>query len=400
MTTSLPDRAPARADPCAAPGRVCFVGLGNLPVLAREYSDRRAGGAELQQTLLARALARRGWPVSMIVADHGQPDGAVWDGIKTYKAYRPKEGFPVIRFLHPRWTKLHTAMRRADADIYYTSCAGGHLAQVMLCARRRGRKVVFRVASDSDCDPRTLLVRYWRDRKLYGWGLRRADLVLAQTSAQQKALERNFGVSSEMIGPLFETAGRRPPLEARDIAALWIGNLRPLKRPGLLLDVAAALPQLSFHLIGGAMPGAEAFFEQVRRRAATLPNVTFHGYLPQHRIGDFVERARVLVSTSETEGFPNTYLQAWSRGTPVVAFIDPQHLIGRHRLGIVVSDAEELRAALTKLASEDEEWRAASARSRCYIDERADEQLTVGAYMEALSGLFHASRSTAAASGA
>jgi glycosyltransferase involved in cell wall biosynthesis len=369
-------------------------------VLAREYSDRRAGGAELQQTLLARALARRGWPVSMIVADHGQPDGAVWDGVKTYKAYRPKAGFPVIRFLHPRWTKLHAAMRRANADIYYTSCAGGHLAQVMLCARPRGRRVVFRVASDSDCDPRTLLVRYWRDRKLYGWGLKRADLVLAQTSAQQKALERNFGVSSEVICPLFETAGRRPPLEARDIAALWIGNLRPLKRPGLLLDVAARLPHLSFHLIGGPMPGAEAFFEQVRRRAATLPNVTFHGYVPQHRIGDFVERARVLVSTSETEGFPNTYLQAWSRGTPVVAFIDPEQLIGSHRLGIVVSDAHELRAALTELASEDDEWRAASARSRCYIDGRADEQLTVGAYMEALSGLCRASRSTAAASGA
>jgi glycosyltransferase involved in cell wall biosynthesis len=376
----------ARAEPCAAPGRICFVGLGNLPLLARQYADR-AGGAELQQTLLARALARRDWRVSMIVADHGQPDGAVWDGVKTYKAYRPKEGIPGIRFLHPRWTKLHAAMRRADADIYYTSCAGGHLAQVVLFARARGRKVVFRVASDSDCDPRTLLVRYWRDRKLYGWGLKRADLVLAQTPWQQQALARAFGVSSGVIEPLFETGGRRPPLKARDIAALWIGNLRPLKRPGLLLDVAARLPDLTFHLIGGAMPGAEAFFEQVRRRAATLRNVTFHGFVPQHRIGEYVERARVLVSTSETEGFPNTYLQAWSRGTPVVAFIDPQQLIRRHRLGIVVNDAEELHAALARLAGEAREWQAASARSCRYIDGRADEERMVGAYTEALSGL-------------
>lgn len=375
-----------------APGRVCFVGLGNLPVLAREYADRRAGGSELQQTLLARALARRGWPVSMVVADHGQPDGAVWDGVKTYKAYRPEVGIPVIRFVHPRWTRLHAAMRRADADIYYTSCAGGHLAQVVLFARPRGRKVIFRVASDSDCDPRALLVRYWRDRKLYGWGLRRADLVLAQTSAQQKALARNFGVSSVVIDPLFEAAERLPPLEARDIAVLWIGNLRPLKRPGLLLDLAARLPHLSFHLIGGPLPGTEAFFEQVRRRAAALPNVTFHGFVLQHRIADYVERARVLVSTSEIEGFPNTYLQAWSHGTPVVAFIDPQRLIGRHRLGIVVNDPEELRAAVAKLAGDADEWRAASTRSRCYMDGRSDEQQTVGTYTEALSGLIRASQ--------
>lgn len=388
----LLNTAPATTSPGAAPGSVCFVGLGNLPVLAREYSDRRAGGAELQQSLLARALARRGWPVSMVVADHGQPDGAVWDGIRTYKAYRPKEGIPLVRFLHPRWTKLVAAMRRADADVYYTSCAGGHLAQVVLFARSRGRKVVFRVASDSDCDPRTLLVRYWRDRKLYGWGLKRADLVLAQTPGQQAALQRNFGVASGVIDPLFETAGRRLPFAARDIAALWIGNLRPLKRPGLLLDVAAQLPHLNFHLIGGPMPGADGLFAQVRERAATLPNVIFHGFVPQHQIGDYVERARVLVSTSETEGFPNTYLQAWSRGTPVVAFIDPQGLIGRHRLGVVVSDARELRAAIAKLAGESEEWRAASARSCRYIDGRADEQQTVGAYLEALSGLMRAER--------
>jgi hypothetical protein len=68
---------------------ICFVGLGNLPVLAREYGHHRVGGAELQQTLLAKALAAQGYDVSMVVADYGQPDGATWDGIKTYKAYRP-----------------------------------------------------------------------------------------------------------------------------------------------------------------------------------------------------------------------------------------------------------------------------------------------------------------------
>ncbi len=63
MRTRILRPAPVSAHACSAPGRVCFVGLGNLPVLAREYCERRAGGAELQQTLLARALARRGWPV-------------------------------------------------------------------------------------------------------------------------------------------------------------------------------------------------------------------------------------------------------------------------------------------------------------------------------------------------
>jgi glycosyltransferase involved in cell wall biosynthesis len=371
------------------PSHICFVGLGTLPMLTREYGLRRAGGAELQQALLAKALARRGWTVSMVVADYGQPDGATYEGVRTFKAYDPDEGIPVLRFVYPRWTKLHAAMRRADADIYYASCAGGQLAQVALFARGRGRKVVFRVASDTDCDPRALLVRYRRDRMLYRWGLAHSDLVLAQTPAQQQALARNFGRDSRVVPSLLETSGRSPPRAERDIGALWVGNLRPLKRPHLLLDAAARLPGLAFHMIGGPMPGAEALYEEVRQRAASLPNVTFHGFLPQHEVGGYFERALVFVSTSAIEGFPNTYLQAWSRGTPVVAFLDPERLLSQRGLGTLVSGAEGLQDAIARLTGDRALWEEASARGRRYVDERGGESEMVSAYAAALSSLLH-----------
>ncbi len=374
----------------AAP-HVCFVGLGNLPVLAPEYCDHPAGGEELQHTLLARALARRGWRVSMIVGDHGQSDGATWDGIKTYKAYRANEGIPVVRFLHPRWTKLQSALKRVDADIYYTSCAGAALGQVALFARRYGKKVVFRIASDSDCDPRALLVRYWRDRRLYRWGLARADLVLAQTPSQQRALLRNFGRQSQVVTLAVEPAGTRRTFAERDIDALWVANVRALKRPQVFLDAAARLPSLSFHLIGGRLAEAPALYEEVRARSASLPNVTFHGFVPQHRIGAFFERARLHVSTSETEGVPNTFLQAWSRATPVVTFLDPEGLISGKGMGAAVRTAEELQGAIARLARQRDAWQAASSSSARYFDEHLNESQIVSAYMDAFSGLTCAS---------
>lgn len=370
---------------------VCFVGLGNLPVLAPEYSDQPAGGEALQHTLLARALARRGWRASMIVLDSGQSDGATWDGVKTYKAYRADDGIPVVRFLHPRWTKLQSALQRADADIYYTSCAGAELGQVALFARRHGKKLVFRIASDSDCDPRALLVRYWRDRQLYQWGLARADLVLAQTPSQQRALVRNFARQSQVMGLAVEPAGRRRAFHERDIDALWVANVRALKRPHLFLEAAARLPGLSFHLIGARLAEAPALYDEVRARAETLRNVSFHGLVPQHRVGAFFERARIHVSTSETEGFPNTFVQAWSRGTPVVTFLDPERMVSRNGLGAAVSDAEGLHTAIASLAGDSSAWQAASASSARYFDEHFDESQLVGAYMEAFSSLLRAS---------
>lgn len=356
-------------------------------MLAPEYSGHPAGGEELQHTLLARALVRRGWRVSMIVRDHGQPDGATWDGVKTYKAYRPDEGIPVVRFLHPRWTKLQSALQRSGADVYYTSCAGAELGQVALWARRHRKKVVFRIASDSDCDPRALLVRYWRDRQLYRWGLTRADLVLAQTPSQQRALSRNFGRQSRVVGLAVEPAGQRRPFHERDIDALWVANVRALKRPLLFLEAAARLPGLSFHLIGGRLAGAETLYEEVRSRAQSLLNVTFHGFVPQHRIGEFFERARLHVSTSETEGFPNTFLQAWSRGTPVITFLDPDGIVSAHRMGAAVCDSEELQAAIARLAREAAAWQAASASATRYFDEQQNESRIMSTYMEAFAGL-------------
>ena len=368
-------------------GSVCFVGLNNLPLLSRSYPHLPAGGAELQQTLLARGLARRGWRVSMVVADCGQPDRAVWDDITAYKAYRPDEGIPVIRYVHPRWTKVRAALARADAQIYYVSCAGGHFPQVVHFARAQSRKTVFRTASDTDCDPRTLLIRHWRDKVLHRWGLRHADLVLAQTPSQQQALARNFGRESRVIDSLLEIPGNPPGLAARDIGALWVGNIRALKRPQLFLQAAARMPHISFHMIGGPLPGTERLFEDTRERARALPNVVFHGFVPQHEIGAFFERARVFVSTSELEGFPNTYMQAWARGTPVIAYLDPEHLISRNGLGAIVRTVDELCAALAHLSEDAAQWQAVGQRSRRFVAERAAATDTVAEYAAALSSL-------------
>ncbi|MEJ1964053.1 MAG: glycosyltransferase [Gammaproteobacteria bacterium] len=98
----------------------------------------------------------------------------------------------MLRFVHPRWTSVWAALGRADADIYYVSGAGMMLGLVAMFARRHGRKVVYRVASATDCHPDTIRVKYWRDRKLFGYGLEHADLLLCQTAEQQQLMRRHY----------------------------------------------------------------------------------------------------------------------------------------------------------------------------------------------------------------
>ena len=99
------------------------------------------------------------------------------------------------------------------------------------------------------------------------------------------------------------------------------------------------------------MPGADNLFEEVCVTARALPNVHFHGPLPYHETCEFYERARVLAGTSEMEGFPNTYLQAWARGTPVVAFLDPEQLLTRNAMGRAVVGKQPERSCVQEIDS-------------------------------------------------
>lgn len=363
--------------------RICFVGMNNLSALAPEYGASGTAGEPIQHTLLAKALARRGYPVSMVTADYGQPDGATWYGVRTFKAFDRKAGLPLVRFIHPRWTGLWAALKRADADVYYTSCAGGIVGQIaMFCARYR-RRFIFRVASDSDCAPDTLLIQscYWRDARLYEYGLRRASGVLAQSRRQQQLLEQNFGVGSSLAGMLVDPAAGRPDLRDRDIDALWVSNLRVVKRPDVLLDVADRLPDLSFHMVGGTVPGELQCFESIRADAAKRGNVKFHGAVPYRDVGTLYARARVFVNTSDVEGFPNTYLQAWMSGTPVVAFFDPDDVIARHGLGVVVRTPEQMAAAIRMLLQDEGAWEAARARCVSFIEREFGEDRVLESYL-------------------
>jgi glycosyltransferase involved in cell wall biosynthesis len=370
----------------SAKRRVCLIGLNNLAVLAPQYDKSGAAGEPVQHTLLARALIKRGYDVSMISADHGQRNGELCEGIRLFAAYPLGAGLPMLRFFHPRWTGLWDAMRRADADVYYVSCAGAIVGQVGLYCRLHKKPYVFRVASDADCAPDTLVLKKWRwrDGRLYAYGLRHANAVLAQSEHQRKLLQKNYAVAGTIASLLVDTPQQSGGFADRDIDVLWVNNLRELKRPDIFLRLADALPNLRFHVVGGPVPGDQAFYEATKAQMQQRANLTFHGPVQYESVNSFYSRARVLVNVSDIEGFPNSYLQAWSRGTPVAAYFDPDNMIARNRLGVAAKSYEELCEAVATLAAQERAWEEASARCQRFMAARFGADTILRPYLEAL----------------
>jgi glycosyltransferase involved in cell wall biosynthesis len=358
--------------------RICFLGQDNLPVLAKEYSMHGIGGEQVQQTLLAQALVRLGHRVSMVVYDYGQQKRDEWNGICTYRSYKQTAGVPILRFIHPRWTRTWTALREANADLYYVSCAGMHLGLLAMFCRLYKKKFVFRVAHDTDCQPNALLIKYWRDKKLYEYGLRRAHMILVQSAQQKTALKNNYQMDSKIARMLVQSSSREV---VRDVDVLWVNNIRPFKRPDLILKLARRLPNLRFRMIGGEQDGYANLYTDIHSQSKGITNLEFLGRIPYQQISQHYARARIFVNTSDHEGFPNSYLQAWINGTPTVVFFDPDHVISRNELGRAVDTFDQMADEIIQLL-DNESWQRISKRCRDYMAENYDDNLVLRTYID------------------
>ncbi|MDY6948154.1 MAG: glycosyltransferase family 4 protein [Pseudomonadota bacterium] len=344
--------------------KICIVGLDDYPQLAKLKSAKYVGGESVQHVLLARAWRQLGHDVSMIVHDHGQGRVTDVDGIRAVARYAKSAGIPVLRFVHPRLTGMLGAMREIDADVYYQSPAGVATGITAWYCRRHGKRFIVRIASDLACIPGKQLIRFWRDRKIYEYGLRHADLIVAQSEQQRTLLQQNYGLKSEVLDMAVEMpSGPQPD---KDIDVLWVSNLRPVKRPEIVLELARRLPNLRFTLAGGALPGADDYYRSVREAAGSVANITFPGAVPYTEVGTLFSRAKLFLNTSQIEGFPNTFLQAWVRGVPVVAFFDPDSLIKQRQLGHTATDLEDMVSAIQRLLGDDAERQRIGERARAY----------------------------------
>ena len=163
-----------------------------------------------------------------------------------------------------------------------------------------------------------------------------------------------------------------PPKEEasgeKDIDVLWVNNFRGFKRPEIVVDIARQMPHVRFAMIGGRMPGFEKLFKRVMTDAQKLPNLDFIGAVPYSEVNSYFSRAKLFLNTSDSEGFPNSYLQAWIRGVPVVSYFDPDGLIQSLGIGKKTDSQNDFCAPIDSLLKSPERINEIGARAREYTN--------------------------------
>ena len=342
-------------------------------------ATRVSGGAELQVALLGKELARRGHEAVIAGGDTGQQDGRVFNGVVTRNAGRFHTGGMADTIIAlPKVTRLLAEYRPEFV------CVLGWTAWLyILCLLRPlfGYSLVFICGLDTEIDGSFGKSHGWKGR-LFERGVALSDIRFAM-SEYQRRLFGQAGLSCGMYRNLILPRAK-PRTALKDIDLLWVGRCQHIKRPHFFLDLVERLPEAHCEMI--CPREDEELWQSVVARAAGMPNLTFHERVPYHEIQETYDRARFLVSTSETEGFPNVMIQAAQGAAGILSLeLDPDGLIETFGAGFSAGgDFELFVTKVLELLAEGGDSQRMGDGAQSMVAEWLDNGKNTEAFLEGL----------------
>jgi glycosyltransferase involved in cell wall biosynthesis len=331
-----------------------------LCIVTPHHPSGSSGGAEFQiECLLEALIPERRYDITYIARSvkHGfQPKG--YRIVRIGKSSRqPRFGYGMDAI------PLYSALRKIKPHVIYQRVACGYSGICTYYARQHDSRMIWHVAHDTDVSGQTLdpgrnPIRPLLDAASIRYTIRHVNHIVTQTQTQSQLLEANYHRHADGVVPNFHPDPHEPLDKTGPPLVLWVANFKRWKRPELFLDLAAGLSDLKdvrFVMIGAEAGGSGSrdWNAAVMQRLRSLPNVQYLGSQTQAQINQLLARAHVFVNTSVSEGFPNTFIQAWMRAVPVVSLsVDPDGVLERERIGFHADSAQGLESAVRRLLVE------------------------------------------------
>ncbi len=332
------------------------------------------GGAERHVVDLARALDARGFAVTVAASADG-PARACLEaaGVGVHVV---ADGLVKRRTSARYAVALRALVARLQPDVVHAHI---HASEVAAAAALWRSDVPLVLTEHTEAP--------WRGpsaRAALRWAARRADLVVAVSSAVARRLVDEHGVPGEKVAVVLpavlpHSPGLVRPRRPRRPLVGAVGRLVPGKGGDVLLRALAGVD--ADCVVVGDGPQREA----LERLAADLGvghRVAFAGWRPDAR--DLVAGLDVLAVPSREDGSPLVVFEAMGAGVPVVASrvggVPDQVVDGRDGLLVPPGEPAALATALTRVLTEPGLAQALSAAGRA----RA-EQCSHAAMVDALA---------------
>lgn len=321
--------------------RFCFFGN-----IAGAMKGQTPGGGELQMSLLVKALAQKGEEV-IVIDPYLDKSFISPDGVKVMNVPNWNKGIKGLRMFMYRIPALWKVCAEVNADFYYVRMRSFLHILLYLVAKKKGKKFINAIAHDLDVSPirNKIKYEYKTNFNLFSFLtehlpndlalkflLQNSDYVTIQHTGQQ--FPSKGAKSRQILFPNIINTTNFPVVQhpSRDYY-IHVGSFTLLKGAESLQQLINILSTNKRIMIIGQPKGEKALeiYNELRKRE----NVILKGRLSHQETIQHIANAKALISTSNFEGFPNIYLEAWGVGVPVISLnVNPGQIFNTYRLGV------------------------------------------------------------------
>jgi glycosyltransferase involved in cell wall biosynthesis len=235
---------------------------------------------------------------------------------------------------------IYRLIKRLSPDIIYMRSVNYIAAIGAHYAKSNNAKMVLHIASQRDVEKPKYnsgisAIFQFSNQHMAKYAINNANQVICQAQYQNHFLHENYGRNCDLVLPNMQPIPENDSKKKLPIKIIWISNIKPLKQPELFIDLAENFKNsrnIEFIMIG--RPASGSWQDKLTNKINRLPNLKYRGELSINQVNTVLRESHILVNTSEYEGFPNTYIQAWMRKVPVVALnSDPDDIIKKNNIG-------------------------------------------------------------------
>lgn len=317
-------------------------------------------GIQVQMSFWAKVFVAHGWKVySFTDYESHSVDGIEF--IQKKESWLDRHGLSIL--YEP--VEAFRVFKKTHSDVVLVRGARRVLYAIKKAGDLVGAKTVFMGASDRDFEPgKELILGSSLNLKLYHKAIRSISCFVTQNQLQADNLLKYYGKQSIIIPNIWISQATKENKETA-YAALWVANLRRLKRAEWFMGLAQRLPQYRFAIVGGV--NEQDYYDTIESQVSAIPNLDFLGPQSLNDVNALLSNSKLLVCTSEFEGFPNTFLQAWAYEVPVVSTVNPNGCITEFGLGRMVENETQLLEAVNELLTSDDTYNQCQRNIKAYF---------------------------------
>lgn len=310
--------------------KVCIItpvhwshGIGGIEYQAKLLAESLAANDRVELTYLARKVSYKYRP-------------------KNYKLYEISKSKFIHRYgFFMDAFKLLSLLRNIKPDVIYENGGCSYTGIAAYYSKKRKEcKSIWHVASDNDLVSKRhssiFKPNLYFEKKILNYGIKNSDVIIAQSKYQKKILAESNERSDIYLIPNFHPYPCEDDEIIKSNQIVWIANFKKIKQPEIFIELANRLKNRKINIkclmVGKPTAYPNGYQEKLESLIGENNKLFYLGQLPVEDVNRLIAKSKLLINTSKWEGFPNTFIQAWMRGTPVVSLhCDPDNVIRNYQ---------------------------------------------------------------------